>query len=181
MCEYIEEGGIDVADGEPWGREFLDYVASARQAVERAATLATWRNRGPHASEDYDEDGAQDPYEWATAVLDEFDEMAAVQRQIVRGDMLEGLDIAEAKYRLGMKTRAITGQFHISNDTMYRRLSLFVEYLDSIGPLVAFGNEETRNEVGFAAPPMTRAEMLEDAGIMPAPDDMEVVMYGAQE
>lgn len=179
MCEYIE-GGIEVADGEPWGRAFLDEVATARQAMERAETLAAWRKTAPYAGEtvDGEDDEQGDTYAWAADVLDAFDELATIQRQIVRGELLEGLDVAEAKFRLGMKARAITSAYHMSNDTLYRRLSSFVEYLDSIGPVQAFSVEEVRSPVGFEAPPKTRAEMLEDAGIMPAPEDLEAMIHG---
>lgn len=180
MCEYIE-GGIEVADGEPWGRAFLDEVATALQAMERAETLAAWRKTAPYAGEAVDDENDEqggDTYAWAADVLDAFDELATIQRQIVRGELLEGLDVAEAKFRLGMKARAITSAYHMSNDTLYRRLSSFVEYLDSIGPVQAFSVEEVRSPVGFEAPPRTRAEMLEDAGIMPAPEDLGAMMYG---
>lgn len=184
MCEYIE-GGINIdEDGGSWAREFFDEVASARQAIERAEALGAWRKTAPYAGEtvddedDEDDEQGGDAYAWARDVLEAFDQLAGVQRAEVRGDLLEGLDIAEAKYRLGMKSRAIAGTFHVSNDTMYRRIAAVVDYLNALGPEQAFSAEPIeRAPVGFEAPPKTRAEMLEDAGIMPAPEDLEAMMY----
>ena len=178
MCEYIE-GGINIDEGGgSWSREFFDEVASARQAIERAEALGDWRKTAPHAGETVDDEQGGDAYAWARDVLAAFDQLAGVQRAEVRGELLEGLDIVEAKYRLGMKSRAIAGTFHVSNDTMYRRIAAIVDYLDALGPEQAFSAEPIeRAPVGFEAPPRTRAEMLEDAGIMPAPEDLEAMTY----
>ena len=178
MCEMMQ-GGIKIDEsGSHWAREFFDEVASARQACEREESLHRWRERCAYGGEAATE-GPVSESEWASQTLEAFDKLANVQRAELRRELLEALDVVEAKYRYGVKQRAITRAFHMSNDTTYRRIAALVEYLDAIGPEQAFSAEPVeRAPVGFEAPPMTRAEMLEDAGIMPAPDDLEVAIHG---
>ena len=192
MCdEYVDEdevavGGIsELEDVGGWSRSFLDEVAAARQAVERADKLLEWRKQkayGLPAHIDTDvpayvdaQNEQKSAYAWAEEVLQSFDELASVQRESLRGELLEGLDIAEAKYRLGMKNRAITSDFHIGNDTMYRRLAAFTEYLDYLGPEQAFSVVDIKNNpVGFGFEEPTQkcySEQLDEAGIMPSPEE----------
>lgn len=184
MCEYIE-GGIetDVQPDTSWSREFFDEVAQARLAMERADKLVDWRRQKAyslpsHIDTDVPElvDAEADKatvYNWARDVLNDFDDLAAAQRQSLRGELLEGLDIAEAKYRLGEKVKAITSAFCISNDTLYRRLGALTDYLDYLGPERAFDisqDERADAPIGFAAP--EPVDTWEDSGLMPGLDDL---------
>lgn len=182
----IIEGGADsdVSPAGSWARAWLDEVSEAREAIDRADKLADWRRQKAYALPAHIETDVPEmvdaeneratAYTWAKEVLDDFDELASVQRASLRGELLEGLDIAEAKYRLGMKNRAITSNFCMSNDTMYRRLAAFTDYLDYLGPDLAFRPEADERQVvpvGFAAPP-TVAEQLEAVGIMAGLDEV---------
>lgn len=140
-----------------WAEDFLNDVAQAREAVERADKLKEWRtalaHRLPaHVEPDTVEmvvakDDAKTVHSWADDVLADFDEMAYVQRQCLGGQLLCGLDIAEAKYRLGLPNKQITHAFYIGNDTMYRRLKAFTDYLDYLGPERAFTTDvDERND-----------------------------------
>lgn len=167
-----------------WAREFLEDVATARTALERAETLKCWRQYAPIVAQDEPEDdvpdlvGEHEPkkgYEWAQNILSAFDEISRVQRQILRGELLEGLDIAEAKYRLGRKNRAITCQFAIGNDTLYRRIAALIDYLDEIGIDRAFDapwEQDDGPDVSNESEPKTTAEMFEEMGLMPSLDDI---------
>ena len=138
-----------------WARDWLRSVAEARLAIERARKLVEVRREralcmgnpmgggsgcdGTNRSEENvlalveSEDDLTTTYAWATKELREFDEMAKANRQCLRGSMLDGLDVAEMKYRIGMSDREAAKVLGISRSKLHADLAAFVDYLDYIG------------------------------------------------
>lgn len=79
------------------------------------------------------EEDFETTYAWARAELDQFDAMAEANRKILRGAILDGLDVAEMKYRIGMTDREIAKALGESRSKVHYRLAAFVDYLDFIG------------------------------------------------
>ncbi|MBR1829181.1 MAG: hypothetical protein IJ781_06705, partial [Atopobiaceae bacterium] len=73
-----------------------------------------------------------------------FDLLVSVNRPCFRGALLDGLDVAEMRYRLGASDKEIMEAFHIGRSKLYDDLSALVEYLDYIGPEKAFHIDEAR-------------------------------------
>lgn len=138
-----------------WARDWLRSVAEARVALERARALVEVRREralcmggtsdGPHASSGRNaseanvlalvesEDDLAMTHAWATAELKAFDSMAEANKRCLRGTILEGLDVAEMKYRVGCTDREIAKAFGVSRSKLHRDLAALVDYLDFIG------------------------------------------------
>lgn len=139
-----------------WARDWLRGVAEARVALERAQALVEVRREralcmgNPMSSGPSGKGGAnkaeanmvgyvsseedlEATYAWARAELDAFDAMAKANRMILRGAILDGLDVAEMKYRIGMTDREIAKTLGASRSKVHYRLAAFVDYLDFIG------------------------------------------------
>lgn len=152
------DDGIDLMGSQSsWARDWLKSVAEARVALERAVALVEVRREralcmggsacdAPHigtastnVSEENllalveSEEDLATTYAWATAELRAFDKMAEANRRCLRGAVLEGLDIAEMKYRIGATDREIMRVFYTSRSKLHHDLAAFVDYLDFIG------------------------------------------------
>ncbi|MBR3328153.1 MAG: hypothetical protein IKG22_12610 [Atopobiaceae bacterium] len=139
-----------------WARDWLRGVADARVALERTQTLLEVRREralcmgnsmssgpsgkgGANASEANvigyvaSEEDFETTYAWTRAELDQFDAMAKANRMILRGAILDGLDVTEMKYRIGMTDREIAKKLWALRSKVHYRLAAFVDYLDFIG------------------------------------------------
>lgn len=143
-----------------WARDWLRSVAEARVALERALALVEVRREralcvgsagdGPHSSGGTNvaeanlialvesEDDLATTHAWATAELKAFDSMAEANRRCLRGAVLNGLDVAEMKYRIGCTDKEISKTFDVSRSKLHHDLAAFVDYLDFIGRERAF-------------------------------------------
>ena len=150
-----------------WARSWLSEVDEARKALDRAGRIAELRRaraysiRGPLGTEPHGKGGVSDPmrkvdemidgevedtaYGWARDTLALFDLMVSLNRQCFRGALLDGLDVAEMRYRLGATDKDIMEAFHIGRSKLYDDLSALVEYLDFIGPEKTFHIDEARS------------------------------------
>ncbi len=79
------------------------------------------------------EDDLATTHAWATAELRAFGSMVEANRRCLRGAMLNGLDVAEMKYRIGRSDKEITKAFDVSRSKLHCNLAAFVDYLDLIG------------------------------------------------
>ena len=149
-----------------WARAWFTEVDEARKALDRAERIAELRRArafsiaDPLGTEPHGKGGVSDPmrrvdemidgeaedasYGWARDALALFDLMVSVNRPCFRGALLDGLDVAEMKYRLGAIDKEIMDAFHIGRSKLYDDLSALVEYLDFIGPEKTFHLDETR-------------------------------------
>lgn len=150
-----------------WARSWLAEVDEARKALDRAERIAETRraraysipcplgNTGPHGKggvsnpmgrvdEMIDGEAEDASYGWARDALALFDLMVALNRQCFRGALLDGLDVAEMRYRLGANDKEIMDAFHIGRSKLYDDLSALVEYLDFIGPEKTFHLDEAK-------------------------------------
>ena len=144
-----------------WARDWLRSVAEARVALERAealveirreralcvgsATDATPHGKGGENMAEANlvrlvsaEEDLEATYAWAKAELQAFDDMAVANRKCLRGAVLEGLDIAEMKYRIGATDREVAKRLYISRSKLHYNLAAFIDYLDFIGRERAF-------------------------------------------
>ena len=150
-----------------WARSWLAEVDEARKALDRAERIAEARraraysipsplgNTGPRGKggvsnpmgrvdEMIDGEAEDASYGWARDALALFDLMVTLNRQCFRGALLDGLDVAEMRYRLGATDKEIMDAFHIGRSKLYDDLSALVEYLDFIGPENTFHLDEAR-------------------------------------
>ncbi len=150
-----------------WARAWLTEVDEARKALDRAEHIAELRRAKAFSIADplgtvggYGKGGVSDPmrkademidgeaedaaYGWARDALALFDLMVSVNRPCFRGALLDGLDVAEMRYRLGASDKDIMEAFHIGRSKLYDDLSALVEYLDFIGPEKTFHIDEAR-------------------------------------
>ena len=139
-----------------WARDWLRSVADARVALERARALVEVRRDralcmgnplacGPSGKGGANmveanmvgyvtsEEELEATYAWARAELDQFDAMAKANRRILRGAILDGLDVAEMKYRIDCTDKEIAKAFGSSRSKVHYRIAAFVDYLDFIG------------------------------------------------
>lgn len=149
-----------------WARAWLTEVDEARKALDRAESIRELRRArafsivDPLGSEPHGKGGVSDPmrrademidgeaddaaYGWARDALALFDLMVSVNRPCFRGALLDGLDVAEMRYRLGATDKDIMEAFHIGRSKLYDDLSALIEYLDFIGPEKTFHIDEAR-------------------------------------
>ena len=150
-----------------WARSWLTEVDEARKALDRAERIAELRRAkaysiadplasiGPHGKggvtdptrkldEMIDGEAEDANYGWARDALALFDLMVSVNRPCFRGALLDGLDVAEMRYRLGASDKQIMEAFHIGRSKLYDDLSALIEYLDYIGPEKTFHIDEAR-------------------------------------
>ena len=91
------------------------------------------------------EDGLATIHAWTTTDLKAFDSMAEANRRFLRDAVLNGLDVAEMKYRIGCTGKEIAKMFDVSRSKLHHDLAAFVDYLDFIGHERAFNPTEDRN------------------------------------
>ena len=160
------EQGSHASTSVRWARAWLTEVDEARKALDRAESIRELRRAkafsiaDPLGTEPHGKGGVSDPmrrademidgeaddaaYGWARDALALFDLMVSLNRQCFRGALLDGLDVAEMRYRLGATDKEIMDAFHIGRSKLYDDLSALVEYLDFIGPENTFHLGEAR-------------------------------------
>lgn len=170
-----------------WARGWLAEVDEARKALDRIARIQELRASlpalvgNPLGSADVrSEEGisqvvdnvseaegavSSSTYDWACDVLVLFDMMEEINRPLLRGQLLSGLDIAYMRYRLGATDSEIGRAFHSGKFAIHEDLNAFVDYLDRLGPMRAFHadvDEMMKEMVGSGAG-MTDVVEPEDA------------------